>query len=300
MYVITGATGKTGGTAAEKLLSHGEKVRVIGRDAARLERFTQKGAEAFVADLTDARALEKAFSGAKAVYAMIPPNISAPDVRAYQERVNDALAAAIKNSGVPHAVVLSSCGADKPDKVGPVVGLHNLEKKLEAIAGLSALFVRAGYFMENLLPQVGVIQSSGTVAGPIRPDLPLPMIATRDIGRAAADILLKLDFTGKQPRELLGARDVTYPEVAKIIGAGIGKPALSYQRLSATQLKPALTQMGMSSNMADLLLEMTDALNSGYMKPQETRSPKNTTPTTIEAFITDTFIPAYRGKAAGA
>src|SRR6267378_6829164 len=100
MFAITGASGKTGGAAAEKLLSHGEKVRVIGRDATRLERFTQKGAEAFVADVTDAGALKKAFSGAKAVYAMNPPNISAPDVRAYQERVNDALAAAIKNSGV--------------------------------------------------------------------------------------------------------------------------------------------------------------------------------------------------------
>jgi uncharacterized protein YbjT (DUF2867 family) len=231
---------------------------------------------------------------------MNPPNISAPDVRAYQERVNDALAAAIKSNGVAHVVALSSIGADKSDKVGPVVGLYNLEKKLEAIAGLNAVFLRAGYFMENVLSQVGVIQSLGTVVGPIRPDLPLAMIATRDIGAAAADILLKLDFVGKQSRELLGARDVTYTEVAKIIGAGIGKPNLAYQQLSSTQLKPALMQMGMSSNMVDLLLEMSDALNSGYMKPRETRSPRNTTPTTIETFITDTFVPAYRGKAARA
>src|SRR5260370_38034607 len=106
------------------------------------------------------------------------------------------------------------------------------------------------------------------------------MIATRDIGAAAADILLKLDFAGKQSRELLGARDVTYTEVAKIIGAGIGKPDLAYQQLSATQLKPALTQMGMSPSMADLLLEMNDGLKSGSIEPQEKRSPKNTKPTT--------------------
>jgi uncharacterized protein YbjT (DUF2867 family) len=300
MYVITGASGKTGGAAAEKLIERGEKVRVVGRDAKRLERFTQKGAEAFVADVTDLSALEKAFSGAKAVYAMIPPNINAPDVRAYQEQVTDSLAAAIKNSGVGHVVVLSSCGADKPDRVGPVVGLHNLEKKLEAISGLNALFLRAGYFMENLLPQVGVIQSMGIVAGPIRPDLPLTMIATSDIGAAAAEILSKLDFVGKQTRELLGARDVTYSEVAKIVGAAIGKPDLVYKQLTAAQLKPALMQMGMSASMADLLLEMSDSLNSGYMKPHEQRSPRNTTPTTIETFITETFVPAYRGKAARA
>src|SRR5258708_35977006 len=186
MFVITGASGKTGGAAAEKLLSHGEKVRVIGRDATRLERFTQNIAEAFVADVTDAGALKKAFSGAKAVYAMNPPNISAPDVRAYQERVNDALAAAIKINAVAHVVALSSVGADKSDKVGPVVGLHNMEKKLEAIAGLNAVFLRAGYFMENMLLQVGVIQSLGTVAAPIPPDLPLAMLATLDISAATS------------------------------------------------------------------------------------------------------------------
>jgi len=126
------------------------------------------------------------------------------------------------------------------------------------------------------------------------------MIATRDIGAVAGDTLLKLDFTGKQSRELQGARNVTYLEVAKVIGAAIGKPDLAYEQLPASQLKPALTQMGMSSSMADLLLEMSDSMNSGYMKPQEPRSPKNTTPTTIETFVADTFVPAYRGKAARA
>jgi uncharacterized protein YbjT (DUF2867 family) len=300
MYVITGASGNTGGVVADKLLARGEKVRVVGRDAKRLERFTQKGAEAFVANVTDASALAQAFSGAKAVYAMNPPNHSAPDVRAYQEEVNDTLAAAIRKSGVTHVVALSSIGADKPDKVGPVIGLHTLEKKLGAIAGLNAFFLRAGYFMENMLPQVGVIQSLGIVAGPLRPDLPVAMIATRDIGAAVADILLKLDFAGKQAHELLGARDVTYSEVARVVSAAIGKPDLAYKQLPVAQLKPAMMQMGLSPNMADLLLEMSDSLNSGYMKPQEARSPRNTTPTTIETFVAEIFVPAYRGKAARA
>jgi uncharacterized protein YbjT (DUF2867 family) len=300
MLVIIGATGKTGGAAAEKLLAGREKLRVVGRDAKRLKPFEQRGAETFVADVTDAGALEKAFSGAKAVYAMIPPNVSAPDVRAFQEHVSDAMAAAIKKTGVTHVVALSSSGADKSDKVGPVVGLHNFEKKLEAIGGLNALFLHAGYFMENLLPQVGSIQSLGMMAGPLRPDLPLAMIATRDIGAAAADSLSKLDFTGKQWRELLGTRDVTYLEAARIIGAAIGKPDLAYKQLPAAQLKPAMMQMGMSSSMADLLLEMSDSLNSGYMKPLEQRSAKNTTPTTIETFVAEVFVPAYRGKAARA
>lgn len=252
MYVITGATGNTGGVVAERLLAKGEKVRVVGRDAKRLERFTKQGGEAFVADATDAGALTKAFSGATAAYVMVPPNISAPDVRAYQEQVSDALVSAIEKNGVKYAVVLSSFGADKPDKTGPVAGLYNFEKKLEGIPGLNALFLRAGYFMENILPQVGVIKSFGDMAGPVKEDLPLPMIATRDIGAVAADALLKLDFEGKRPRELQGAGDVSYVEVARIVGAAIGKPDLTYKQMPAEQLQPALLHMGMSSSMAGL------------------------------------------------
>ena len=300
MYVITGATGNTGSVAAEKLLASGTKIRVIGRDAKRLERFSQQGAETVVADMTDAAALDKAFSGARAVYAVMPPNVSAPDVRAYQERVTDSLAAAIRNNGIAYAVALSSTGADKTYGTGPVMGVHGLEKKLGMIDGLNSLSLRCGYFMENLLPQVGIIQSLGFMAGPVRPDVPLPMIATRDIGEVAAESLAKLDFAGKQTRELLGARHVTYTEAAKIIGAAIGKPDLTYRQVPASVLKPAMMQMGMSSNMVDLLLEMSDALNTGHMKSQEPRSARNTTATTLETFVAEVFAPAYRGKAAGA
>jgi uncharacterized protein YbjT (DUF2867 family) len=221
-------------------------------------------------------------------------------VRGYQERVSDALAAAVEKNGVRYAVALSSTGADKSDRTGPVLGLHALEQKLEAIAGLNVVLLRAGYFMENILPQVGVIDSLGSMAGPVRPDLALPMIATRDIGAFAAEALARHDFQGKQRRELLGARDISYAQVAKIVGAAIGKPDLTYQQAPAAQLKPALMQMGMSSNMADLLLEMSDALNSGHMRALEPRSAQNTTPTTVETFVAEVFVPAYRAKAARA
>jgi hypothetical protein len=151
--------------------------------------------------------------------------------------------------------------------------------------------------MENILPQTGVIKSMGIMAGPVRADLPLPMIATRDIGAAAADALLTLKFAGKSSHELQGARDVTYTETAKIVGAAIGKEDLTYKHVPAVILKPILMQMGMSSSMADLLLEMADALNSGHMKMLEPRSAVNTTPTTLETFVAEVFLPAYRGGA---
>jgi uncharacterized protein YbjT (DUF2867 family) len=300
MYVITGATGNTGSVVAEKLLASGTKVRVVGRDAKRLERFSQKGAEAVVADMTDAAALEKALSGARAVYAVMPPNISSPDVRAYQERVTDSLAAAIQNNAVAYAVALSSTGADKAYGTGPVVGLHGLEKKLGSIEGLNVLSLRCGHFMENLLTQIGIIQSLGFMAGPVRADVPLPMIATGDIGDVAAESLAKLDFVGKQTCELLGPRHVTNAEAAKIIGAAIGKPDLAYRQVPEVLLKPAMMQMGLSADTVELILEMSEALNTGHMKSQEARSPQNTTPTTLETFAAEVFAPAYRGKAAKA
>lgn len=300
MFAITGATGNTGGVIAEKLLAQGEKVRVIGRDAGRLARFVQKGAEAFVADISDAAALRRAFDGARAVYAMVPPNFAAADVRGYQETVSDALASALRNASVTHVVVLSSFGADKAEKTGPVLGLHNLEQKLNALPGLNAVYLRAGYFMENLLPQVEVIRNFGIVGGPLRADLRVPMIATRDIGAVAAEILRKQDFAGKQTRELLGQRDLDCKEAASAIGKAIGKPDLAYVQLPPQQLKPALTQMGMSSSMADLLLEMAEALNSGHMVALEPRSAQNSTPTSIETFLVEEFVPRFQGKAARA
>jgi|SRR5665213_515037 len=300
MFVVTGATGHIGSVTSEALLASGAKVRVIGRDPKSLEQFSAKGGEVFVADLTDAAALEKAFSGARAVLAMIPPNLAAPDVRAYQAAVSSALASAIQKNGITHAVVISSTGAELPEGTGVVAGLHELEKQLEAIPGLNFLCLRCGYFMENFLPQVGILQSFGFMAGPLRADLPLPMIATRDIGRVAAGSLIKLDFIGKQTLELLGPRDVNYSEAAKIVGGAIGKPDLNYKQVPAFMLKPALMGLGMSSDMASNLLEMCDALNTGKMRPLESRSASNTTPTTLEQFAAELFAPAYREKAAGA
>lgn len=300
MYAIIGATGNTGSVIAETLLAHGEKVRVIGRDAQRLERFAEKGAETAIASVGDAAALTKAFSGAKAVYLMIPPNPSYPNVREDQDRVSDALTAAVRNVGVEYAVLLSSIGADKVEKTGPVVGLYNFEQKLSGVAGLKAEYLRPGYFMENLFPQIGIIQNFGITGGPLRADLKVAMIAARDIGAAAAETLLKLNFSGKQARELQGQRDLNYQEVASTIGSAIGRPGLGYMQFGPSQLKPALMQMGMSASMADLLLEMSEALNSGYMAPLEARSPQNTTPTSIETFVAEEFAPRFKAKAAGA
>ena len=300
MYVITGATGNTGSIIARSLLGLGQKVRAIGRSADRLESLATDGAEPFVCDLHDAAALTKAFTGAKAVYAMLPPSTTSENYRADQDRVTNAIAQAVEKSGVEYVVSLSSIGADKPEGTGPVAGLHYLEQTLNRIPGLNALHLRAAYFMENTLAQIGIIHTMNITAGPLRPDLTQPMIATRDIGSAAARALLDLKFSDKQTHELLGERDLSYTEVAAIIGQAIGKPDLKYVQLPDEQIRGAFLQMGMSANVADLILEMSAALNSGHMKPLEERNEQNTTPTSFESFVEQEFVPAYRGKATSA
>jgi uncharacterized protein YbjT (DUF2867 family) len=298
MYVVLGASGHTGDVVAKTLLARGQKVRVVGRNAEHFRSLSAQGAELSVADATDAAALTKAFESAHSAYVLIPPNPASNDVLAFQDRVGDAIAEAIGKADIQYVVALSSIGADKASATGPVVGLHNLEEKLNSVASANVLFLRAGYFMENTLPQAAVIRSLGSVAGPLRPDLKLPMIATRDIGTTAAEALLRRDFRGKQTRELLGQRDLDYTEVAAIIGKAIGKPSLRYVQAPEQQLHTSMMQMGMSANMVDLLLEMCRALNSGYMKALESRTQANTTPTPFETFVSEEFVPAYQKQMA--
>jgi uncharacterized protein YbjT (DUF2867 family) len=295
-YVILGATGNTGSIIADTLLSKRKKVRVVGRDAGRLQRFVGKGAEAFTGDVSDAAALTKAFSGARAAYLMLPPITSRED----QERESDAIAKAVTESGLGYAVHLSSYGAHVPEGTGPITGLHSSEQKLNAIGGVNVLHLRAAYFMENNLAAITMIQEMGIFGHALLPDLKLPMIATPDVGDYAAQRLLDLDFSGKQTRELLGERDLSMAEATTIIGRGIGKPDLRYEQFSYDQVQQGLEQMGMPPKKAAVYIEMFQAINAGVLAAQEPRSRQNSTPTSFEKFVQDVFAPAYHRKAPAA
>lgn len=300
MIVVTGATGHTGKVVAEELLATGEKVRVIGRTADKLQPFVAKGAEAFVGSVLDAEAMARAFAGATAAYVMIPPDIKAKSTRDYYALVGESLATALEKSGVTYAVVLSSVGAQLPEGAGPVSAIHHVEERLKRVPKLNFLCLRPAYFMENFLSTVEVYKAMGFFAGLIKDDLSIPMIATRDIGARTAAELRSRDFTGHQTKELLGQRDLTMKECATIFGTAIGKPGLGYMQAPAMMAKPALVQSGMSADMADQLIEMSKAVNNRTMVPLETRTAENTTPTSFETFTAEVLLPAYRGKSASA
>jgi uncharacterized protein YbjT (DUF2867 family) len=152
--------------------------------------------------------------------------------------------------------------------------------------------------MENTLPQAGAIRMLGSTIGPLSANLKVPMIATRDIGAAVADALVGLGFRGKQTQDLQGQRDLDYVEATTIIGRAVGKPDLGYIQAPDNQVRAAMVQMGMSENVAGLILEMAAALNTGHMRALEPRTASNTTPTKFETFVADSFAPAYRQQAA--
>ncbi|HUN61560.1 MAG TPA: NAD(P)H-binding protein [Candidatus Sulfotelmatobacter sp.] len=300
MYTVLGATGHIGSVITKKLLEKGEKVRAVGRSTARLQALAQKGAEAFIADVTDTEALTRAFQDARAVFLMIPPGLQSQDYQADQERESDAISAAVRNAGVHYAVNLSSYGAQAPAGTGPIGGLHRSELKLNGVEKLNVLHLRAAYFFENHLAAIGMIQMMGLFGGALKGDLPIPMIATRDIGAYAAERLLNLDFNGKTTQELLGERDLTMNEVTGIIGKALNRADLRYAQFPYEQVQQVLTQMGTPPKTAAYFIEMFEGINNGIVVAMEPRSPENTTATSLETFVRDVFVPAYQGVGVGA
>jgi uncharacterized protein YbjT (DUF2867 family) len=195
-------------------------------------------------------------------------------------------------------VTLSSVGAQHAEKTGPIVGLHNMEQKLNSMANLNVLHLRPGYFMENLLMSIPPMRSMGTLPGGMTGDMQMPWIATKDIGAYAAMRLAARDYSGSSTQELHGQRDISMKEAAAVVGKSIGKPNLGYMQVPFMILEPALTQMGLPKSTAALLIEMWKGANAGLVAPQEARSAKNTTPTTIESFAAEVFAPAFLGKSA--
>lgn len=289
---VLGATGKTGGTVAERLLAAGTRVKAVARSADKLAALAKKGAQVVTADVTDAAAITAALRGSDAAYLMIPSDYTQPDLLGQYERAGEAIARAVQDSGLRRAVFLSSVGADVPSGTGPIVGVRRVEQRLRAIAGLNLLVLRPGYFYENNYGTLGLIKHQGINGGALDPNVAIPTIAAADIGAAAAEALQNPTFSGTVVRELRGPRDLTMTEVTRALGQAIGKPDLSYVRFPDDGYVEGLKSAGFAPDAARLFLEMSQAFNTGLVKPQPDTE-KARTATSFESFA-DGFARAYR------
>ncbi len=284
MIVITGATGKVGSKITEHLLARGRTIRAVGRSAQRLANLVAGGAEGMVGDLADTAFLGRAFSGADAVFVLLPPNMGAADFRAFQDRIGESITDAIRRSGVRYVVNLSSQGGDLESGTGPIAGLHAQEERLNGLPGVHVLHLRPTYFMENLLMNIDLIRKMGIMGSAVKGDVPLAMIATRDIASYAAERLDRLDFTGKTVRDLLGPRDITMNEAATVIGKAIGRPGLTYAAFPPDDALKGMVAAGLSPDLSRLYVEMSEAINRGVLTSGAKRTRETSTATTIEEY----------------
>lgn len=259
MFAITGITGQVGGAVARALIDSGQRVRAVVRDADKGAAWAGKGCEIAVADLGNAAALKKAFAGAEGVFFLLPPVFDpSPDfgeARCVIAAVREALDA-VRPAKV---VSMSTIGAQalQPN----LLQQHRLQEESLGTLPLPITFLRAAWFMENAAWDVAPALATGVIPSFLHPlDKPVPMVATEDVGRAAAE-LLQETWQGRRVVELEAARlspnDVA-AAFARVLGRDVRMdvvPRATWEALFRSQ--------GMKNPMPRV--QMLDGFNEGWI-----------------------------------
>lgn len=260
MFVVLGATGHTGSAVVETLLARKQPVRVVVRSADKGAAWKAKGADVAVASLEDVSAMIKALTGANGVYLLVPPNYGATAWLSEQRQRMDQAAQAVKASGIPHVVFLSSIGGHIAEGTGPIRAARYGEQALGAVAK-NLTILRPCYFMENWAPGIGMAKGQGLLPTFIAPTARVPMISTKDIGRTGAEQLIA-GGRGKQVIELAGPEEYSPNDVAAALGQILGK-SVSAQHAPLNAVVPTFTSFGFSMEAATLFEEMYAAFAKG-------------------------------------
>src|SRR5262245_82509 len=255
--VITTPTGNIGNHTLKRLLQAGADVSVIVRQPEKLSDSVRKRVKVYQGSLTDSALVTKAFQGARAALWVTPPNITHPDAATYHSEMGAVAATAIKESKIPYVVNISSAGSQL-DNAGPISGLGIVERRLNEVSE-NVIHLRPGFFMENYLLDLEAIKQDGAVYSLIPDDMSYPIIATQDIGDVAAELLLKLKWSGRSARGLLGPADLTFAEAARILSDSIGKP-VKHVQITPDQAYQSFLGFGASPGFAKGLVEMYQAL----------------------------------------
>jgi len=262
MFVVAGVTGNTGSVVAQTLLDQKQPVRVIVRTVDKGAAWKAKGAEVALASLDDAQALTKAFEGAKGAYLLVPPNYPAVSYLDDRKKVSEALAKAVKSSGLGHVVFLSSIGAHLPEGTGPIRIVRYGEQQLGA-AAKNLTILRPPYFLDNWAPVLGAAKAQGVLPSFIAPDRKVPMISTHDIGRIAAEQLIA-GGQGRKVLELSGPEDYSPNDIAAAL-AKLLQRAVTVQHAPLSAVAPTFKSFGFSDDAARLFEEMYTGIERGTL-----------------------------------
>lgn len=262
--ILTGSLGHIGKPLAEILAKQGHDVTVISSKEEKRKDIEALGAAAAIGSVEDASFLSKTFTGADAVFCMVPPNFAAPDQVAYYSRIGTGYAQAIQQSGVKRVVDLSSYGAHLEKGTGFITGSHRNEQMFAGLPNVSVTHIRPGYFYYNLLGMVGTIKATGQMMANYGEGDKLLMVSPVDIAAAVAEELTRTS-TGRDVR-YVASDDRTCNEVATVLGNAIGKPDLKWSIISSEQMLSGLERAGVPKNAAENLVELGEATHSGILR----------------------------------
>jgi uncharacterized protein YbjT (DUF2867 family) len=261
MYAITGITGQVGGAMARALLFADKTVRAVVRNVDKGRPWAARGCEIIVADMEDAAALAAAFQGTEGVF-ILPPSEFDP-LPGYPEArsVIAAVKEAIEKARPKKVICLSTIGA-QAIQPNLLTQRKLLEEALRAVP-IPVIFLRPAWFMENFAWDVAGARDSGVIASFLQPlDKPVPMIATADIGRLAAQ-LIQGDWKGVRIVELEAARRYTPNEVAATFTKILGQPVRAEAVERETWASLFKSQGTKDPNPR---MQMLDGFNEGWIE----------------------------------
>jgi uncharacterized protein YbjT (DUF2867 family) len=220
-----------------------------------------------VASLDDAQELAKVFEGAAGAYLLVPPNYAAASYLDDRKKVSEALAKAVKASGLGHVVFLSSIGAHLPGETGPIRVVRYGEQQLGAVAK-NLTILRPPSFLDNWAPVLGAAKAQGVLPSFLTPDRKIPMISTRDIGRIAAEQLIA-GGEGRTVLELSGPEDYSPDDIAAALGKLLKHP-VTVKQAPLTAVVPTFKSFGFSDDAARLFEEMYRGFEQGTINYEKT------------------------------
>ena len=262
--VVTGSLGNIGKPLTIELVEKGHTVTVISSKPEKKKDIEALGATAAIGSLEDVDFLVSTFTGADAVYAMVPPNLTAPDPREHYRSIGSSYAQAMQRSGIKRVVHLSSWGAHLDQGTGFIVGSHDVEGILNELSDVAITHLRAGYIYYNLYNYVDMIKEAGFIGANYGGDDKLVMVAPKDIAAAAAEEL-ETPTTNKKVRYVV-SDEHTANEVAHILGAAIGKPDLKWVTFTDKQMQAALEKKGLPPHIAAKWVELGSSIHSSALR----------------------------------
>jgi NAD(P)H dehydrogenase (quinone) len=260
MYAITGITGKVGGAVARTLLSVSQQVRAVVRDADKGRFWSDLGCEVAMAEMEDADALTRAFTDVTGVFVLPPSNFDPQPGFPEAKAVISAVRRALDATRPAKVVCLSTIGAQAAQS--NLLSQRTLMEEALSTLPLPVTFLRPAWFMENLSWDIGQARDEGVISCFLQPlDKPVPMVATADVGRVAAELLVR-DWTGKRVVELEGPERVSQNAIASELSKALHRPVRA-EAIPRESWGAIFRAQGMRDPIPRI--QMLDGFNEGWI-----------------------------------